>query len=419
MGLFLGRENSEARVAPLFPPPPIPPFLGADINGNVTDVAARPDLALTNSTVWACVSLLAGTISSLPLESFTPNPDGGVPLRTNDPPLLRVPDDRMTQSEWLHMLMVSLLMRGNAYGRIIARDYRGYATRIHLLSPDSVKVIVDRDTGEVTYKVGVKNTPIPNEDMWHVRGLTLPGAVVGLSPISYAAAIIGVDLAARQFSAGFFEGGGIPKAVLESDQQVNQEQARSIKDRVMSSLRGRDPLVLGLGLKYTQIQVKPEESMFLATQQATVSQIARFFGPTLPTMVGGNEGTHLTYSNREQRSLDFLTYDVTHWIKRVEDAVFSLLPGGQFVRFNTQSLLRTDAETQAKVLIQYIAGRVIAPSEVRAVLGRPPMTEAEKEESNLVPLTITPMGNPKALPELKVPPGDEAIVPEADTPTGA
>ena len=96
MGLFLGRETSEARVAPLFPPPPIPPFLGADINGNVTDVAARPDLALTNSTVWACVSLLAGTISSLPLESFTPNPDGGVPLRTNDPPFLRVPDDRMT-----------------------------------------------------------------------------------------------------------------------------------------------------------------------------------------------------------------------------------------------------------------------------------------------------------------------------------
>ena len=69
--------------------------------------------------------------------------------------------------------------------------------------------------------------------------------------------------------------------------------------------------------------------------------------------------------------------------------------------------------------MQYIAGRVIAPSEVRAVLGRPPMTEAEKEESNLVPLTITPMGNPKALPELKVPPGDEAIVPADDHPTGA
>jgi phage portal protein BeeE len=61
--------------------------------------------------------------------------------------------------------------------------------------------------------------------MWHVRGLTLPGRVVGLSPISYAAAVLGLDLSSRQFASGFFDGGGIPKAVLESDQQVNQEQA--------------------------------------------------------------------------------------------------------------------------------------------------------------------------------------------------
>ena len=415
MGLFLGR--TETRAAPLFPPPPIPPFLGADSHGN-TNVAATPDMALTNSTVWACVSLLAGTISSLPLESFTPNPDGGIPLRTADPQILRSPDDRMTQSEWLHMLMCSLLLRGNAYGRITTRDYRGHATRIHLLSPDSVKVNVDRDTGQVTYTVGANNTPIANEDMWHVRGLTMPGSVVGLSPISYAAAIIGVDLAARQFASGFFDGGGIPKAVLTSDQHVNQELARTIKDRVMASLRGRDPVVLGLGLKYTQIQVRPEESQFLATQQATVSQIAKFFGPTLPTMVGGNEGTHLTYSNREQRSLDFLTYDVSHWLKRLEDACFSLLPGQQFVRFNTQALLRTDAETQAKVMVQYIAGRVFAPSEVREVLGRPPMTDAQKEEANMVPLSITPTGNPKGLPGLHVPPGIEASVPSNDTTTG-
>ena len=416
MGLFLGRET---RAAPIFPEPPIAPFPGANIGG-IVDVNSNPDLALTNSTVWACVSLLAGTVASLPLETFTPNPAGsGIPIKLTDPVVLRSPDERMTQSEWLHMLMVSLLMRGNAYGRITQRDYRGFPTRITLLPPDAVKVQQDRTTGTITYQIGVGNKPIPIEDMWHVRGLTLPGHKVGLSPISYAAAIIGVDLAARQFAAGFFEGGGIPKAVLESDQQVNQEQARTIKDRVMASLRGRDPLVLGLGLKYTQIQVAPDEAQFLATQQATVSQIAKFFGPTMPTMVGGNEGTHLTYSNREQRSLDFLTYDVSHWLKRIEDACFSLLPGQQFVRFNTQVLLRTDVETQAKVMVQYIAGKVLAPSEVREELGKPPMTEAQKTEANLVPLSITPTGNPKGLPDLHLPPGAEAPIPADDTTTGA
>jgi hypothetical protein len=37
--------------------------------------------------------------------------------------------------------------------------------------------------------------------------------------------VLGLDLSSRQFASGFFDGGGIPKAVLESDQQVNQEQA--------------------------------------------------------------------------------------------------------------------------------------------------------------------------------------------------
>jgi hypothetical protein len=45
----------------------------------------------------------------------------GVPSRVADPQLI-TPPAGMTQSEWLHMVMVSLLLRGNAYGLIAARD---------------------------------------------------------------------------------------------------------------------------------------------------------------------------------------------------------------------------------------------------------------------------------------------------------
>jgi phage portal protein BeeE len=74
-------------------------------------------------------------------------------------------------------------------------------------------------------------------------------------------------------------------------------------------------------VKYTPIQVSPEESQFLATQQANVAQVARYFWIP-PEMVGGSGGNSMTYANVEQRSLDFLTYAVSFWLKRIEDAMF-------------------------------------------------------------------------------------------------
>ena len=402
--------RSEKRAAHFFPEPIIPPYPGANMFGGV-NVSTRPDTALQVPTVWACVGLLANAVSMLPLETYRRT--SGIPQRVTDPLLVTNPAAGMTQSEWLHMLMVSLLMRGNAYGRVVARNAMGLPVQIEIQNPDHVSVDVDRVTGAVKYAMGTPRVDVPLADVWHVRGMTLPGHKIGLSPISYAAAVIGLDLSGRRFASDFLDGDGIPKAVLETDQSVDQDKARTIKERLIAATRAREPIVLGAGLKYTQIQVRPEESQFLLTQQANVAQIARFFH--VPAgMVGGSEGGSMTYTNVEQRSLDFLTYGVSFWLKRIEDSFFPLLPKPQYVRFDMTALLRTDAETQAKVDIQYLAGKVKAPSEIRARMNLPEMTAAQKTEANMVPLTITPLGGAKALPALKEDPGAEAQTPSDD-----
>jgi phage portal protein BeeE len=281
VGLFLGRETRG-----WIPEPPIAPFPGADMGGFV-NTSSKPDTALQVPTVWACINLIAGAISSMQLETFRRQSDpSAVPQRLPDPKL------------------------------------------------------------------------------------------------------------------------------------ITQEQARTMKDRVMATFRGREPLVLGLGLRYTQIQVKPEESQFLATQQANVAQICRYFGVPA-AMVDGPSGGGMQYSNTEQRSIEFLTYTLAHWLRRIEDAVSALLPNGQFVKFNTHSLLRLDAETQAKVDLQRLAGKIVAPSEIRARDGLDPMTDAQKKEADMVPLTVGPLGRPVGQPALHEPVGPEAPVPGVENPTGA
>jgi HK97 family phage portal protein len=224
---------------------------------------------------------------------------------------------------------------------------------------------------------------------------------------------MGVDLSSRKFANDFFEGGGIPKAVLTTDQKVDQTQAKTVKDRLMAAFRGREPLVLGAGLRYEMISVKPEESQFLKTQEANVAQIARFFGVP-PEMVGGSGGHSMTYANVEQRSLDFLTYSLAPWLKRVEDALSPLLPNPQYVKFRVEDLLRTDAHTRAQVDMFQIAAKVKTPTEVRDGYGLPPMTDAQKAEANMVPLGIGPLGRPTALPGLNTPPGPAAPTPPND-----
>jgi HK97 family phage portal protein len=406
VGIFLGSQEKRQWA----PEPVIPPFPGADFSGGVS-VTSKPDLAMTVPTVWACVLLKAGSISSLPLNTYRKGPD--IPIRIDDPSLVKTPSEGMTQSQWLHTLSVSLDLRGNAYGRISSRDGQLRPTTVDLLNPDTLQVKVN-DAGKMQVMVMRTQEVIPEQDLWHLPGLTFPGMRVGMSPITYAAATLGIDIHSRQFASDFFNGGGIPKALLKSSAPLDQKQASDVKSRLMAAFRSREPIVIPAGIDYVPIAVKPEESQFLATQSANVAQIARFFGIP-PEMVGGSGTSSMTYANVEQRSLDFLTYGLAPWLKRIEDAISLLLPNGNYVEFDVSKLLRTDAETAAKVALQHIAGKVYAPSEVRARLGEPPMTEAQKIEADMVPLVPTATGGVR-LPQgaAKVLPGPEAPVPADD-----
>jgi len=409
VGIFFGTEKRS--TGQVFPIPPIPPFLGTDISGRAS-VAANPDSALQVSAFWACTRLLADSVSIMPLETFRKT--DAIPQRITDPKVVVTPAHGVLQSEWIHQVVVSLCLRGNGIGKIVDRDRNNLLpSQVELLHPDSVRITVDDKTGALEYWDKKSNTQIPTKDIWHIRGLTLPGSKVGLSPIAYAARTIGLDLAAQQFGLDFLNGAGNPKAVMESDQAITQDQATTIKDRFMEASRGRAPAVLGAGLKYMAIQVKPEESQFLATQHANIGDIARYF--SIPAeMVGGPAGGGMTYTNREQRALDFLTFTVAFWMRRIEDAVSVFLPANVYTKFNAAVLLRTDAETQAKIHVQQLAGKTRTPTEIRAVDNLPPMTPDQQIEADMVPLTITPLGSAKALPGIKAPPGPAAALPKDD-----
>lgn len=375
-----------------FPEPFISPFnssaAGAAGGGRVS-----VDQALQASAVWACVRLLSDSVSMMPIEAFTLDA-AGVRRPVDLPPLFQNPsDDAGGMPDWVYMLMVSLLLRGNAYGHIVARGADSYPTQIEWWHPD--KVTLHKPDGKWVCTVG--GTDFGTVDVFHVRGYPMPGSRVGLAPISYAASQIQTDGYVQKFASGFFRDGAHPSSILTSDLDLNQEQALTAKQRFQAAVKGREPALLSGGMKYQAIQVSPNESQFLETQKYGVAAICRFFGVP-PEMVAAEAGNSMTYANVEQRSIDFLTYSVQPWLHRIETALGTLLPGKRHVRFDTSVLLRTDLMTRMKATAIGIASHQLLPDEARALSNLPPFTDAEKALADLIPMTVTPNGLPKALP---------------------
>ena len=391
------------------PEPIISPFPGMSLFGG-RGGSPSIDQALRVSAVWACVRLLADTVSMMPLTAYTMA--AGVRVPTVNPPLLMKPGgEDASMPDWLYMVMVSLLLRGNAYGKISLRDASFHAAQIDMLNPDDVQARRDPSTGRTVYSTRAGGV-IRNEDLWHVRAFRLPGLATGLSPIQYAASQINTDAAIQAFALGYFNDAPHPPSVIESEQSVNQEQARSIKEKFLAAVNGREPLVLGAGLKYTPLSVTPEESQFLATQKYGVASIARVFGVP-PEMIAAEAGNSLTYSNIESKGIDFLTYSVQPWLTRIEAAIASLMPGQKHARFDVSALVRTDLEGRTKAGAIAIASKQQTPDEVRAWSDLPPLTEDQKAWLEIVPLTVSPVGMPKALPAALTPTSAPAVDPAA------
>ena len=366
----------------------VPPYpLNSQLPGMQTfsGIPVGTDAAMRHAAVWACVRLISGTIGQMPLQAV--REVGDYPKPVTSPPLLTEPSAIIPRSAWVESVVVSLLLRGNTYGQVVDFNGQGVPTRIELLNPDAVKPEMDKETGRICYFVTVdgqreRHERWPMGDIWHVPGLLLPGSWVGLSPIEYARQTIGQGLAAEKFGAQWFGEGGVPAAILSTDQSVTEEQASTIKARFLSAVRGRrEPAILGAGLKYSAIQVAPEESQFIEAQSWSAAQIARVFGlsPSLLEVSTGSSNA-LTYQNRESRVSDFLAFGLGPWINRLEEAMSSLLPKPQVARFKTGAILRADVQTRYQTYA--------VAAQVEAATGRPLLTADEMRSlENLPPLT--------------------------------
>lgn len=339
----------------------------------------RVDLskALTHPTVWACVRLLADTGAQLTLEAFEQADPTKPAIKLSKQPLLVTePCPEFDRQSFVFATIASLAVSGDLTWSIVDTDAAGRATQLAVISPDRV-AITRNDSGRLTYKVNGKERPDSGTgSIIHRPYFMLPGADRGLSPLEAFARALTWGLSLQDFANSILRNGATPQGVIEMPAEVSFEDAKRVKalwDGKHAGVRkaGSTAILFG-GAKYNAIQLSPEAVQLLNSRKWSAAEVAQMFG--VPPHLIGLEGPQ-TFAGAGLDSLgrSFLAYTLQGYLTRIESALSSQLPAGQFVKFNTAELTRLDRKTLSEVHASALESGLMTVNECRAEIGLPPV----------------------------------------------
>jgi len=340
--------------------------------------------AVNLPAVYKCVSLNSETIASLPIDTFAKRGEVRVPY--TEPAWLREPNPLQTQAEFIAMSQASLDLDGNCFW-MKTIDALGRLAGLSILAPTAVEVRVEELNGraEVIYMVNLRSgrEALSSREVLHLRALTLPGELRGLSPIKCAQQTIGIGLAAEQFGAQFFGSGATLSGVIETPSNLTKEQADRLKESFTKKHGGISKShaigILSGGAAWKPLSVNPEEAQFLASRSYTATEIANLFGCPPEFVAGsGMEGAKGYVSGLHMRLRMWYLTGLLPRITRLEDALSSLLPRPAYVKFNTNALLRMDPAERTNFYAAAQLGQWMTRNEIRALEEMDPMEDGDE-----------------------------------------
>ena len=319
-----------------------------------TGSLVTPDTAMRVSAVYACVRIIAQSVAVLPFNLYQVSTSGRI--KAVDHPLFRVlarrPNAWQTAYEFLMMQQGHLCLRGNAYARIVTTS-AGDIDSLIPYHPDRVRVF-RLTNGKLRYEVRNINTntieSLLQEEMLHIRGLTLDG-LVGLSPIAVARESIGGALGTQDYANRLFSNDARPGGVLTVPGKMSDAAAKRIKEDWQQKFTGPNihkTAVLEEGVKWAPTGMTPEDAQFLETRRFQVTDIARIFGVP-PHKLG--ELDRSTHSNIEHQGMEFVTDTLMPWLVAWEQAVSRDLmtadeQDAYHAEFQVDALLRGDTASR-------------------------------------------------------------------------
>lgn len=300
----------------------------------------------------ACVRVLSETMAYLPLQAFEW-------INEHDRQLARYhelneklgyqPNDWQTSFEYREMVMGHVILRGNAYSRILFQP-NGDIDQLIPLHPDRVRPeqLSNRRMVYHWTPLGAPRQTFLQEEIFHLRGFSDDG-IVGLAQLNLGRDVFGTAIATEQYGGNMFRNGAQLGGILKKKtpgawtKEAKQALTEGLR-KFTGSGNSFKTMLLEEDLDWTQVGMRARDAEFLASRKFSVIEICRMFRVP-PHLIQDLERS--TFSNIEHQSLEFVVYTLGPWLKRWEQAIRrDLIVGSDrlryFVEFNVDGLLRGD-----------------------------------------------------------------------------
>jgi HK97 family phage portal protein len=338
-------------------------FLGSESKGTV----ATKKTAFTLSAFYNGVEQLSNDIAKLP--KTVKQKSGNDRLDFNEHPInyliSQSPNDMMTAFDYWKVNVVSVIIRGNAYSRIIRNKNTGRIEALIHLDSDDVRVFLDNNRLYYVYK----NETILSDDMLHFKHLSFDG-IVGIPVITFAAKQLGISIDSQTYQQEVYKDRGLGYGVIESDLSVTGTNKKMIEDGFSSKMAGNSKFkvpMLDEGMKYKSISISPGEAQFLETNKNGVLEICRWLNIAPHKL---KELGNANYSNIQQQSIEHVQDSILPWIIRFEQELSKKIFTDQekqtlYVKFNEKSLLRGDLEARKNYFTAMVYAGIMTRNEAR------------------------------------------------------
>lgn len=322
------------------------------------------------NAVFSAVSLIADTVSTLPVDVFIRRDGARFPFRPA-PSWVQQPDVDIPREAFYSAVITSLLLDGNAFIRLFSNE-RGEIVNMVVLNPATVE-IKRNGLGRLQFKVEGEKATLSAEDVVFIPDLVKPGEVRGVSRVTALKENFALAKALENFSATFFGQGTNVAGVIEFPGNLTAEQAqdlaRGFDNRHRGWKRGHKTGVLTGGATFKTTQVDPDKSTLIDSRRMAVEDCARAFN--IPPHLLGLPGTN-SYASVEQTNLAWVTHGLRPIVQKIEGALSPLMaryPGGEtaFIRFNLDGLLRADINSRMSAYSVGLQAGFLSINDVRAL----------------------------------------------------
>lgn len=370
------------------------PELGSYLSGGnrtQSGVMVSDQTVLSVATAWRCATIITGVTGSLPRdvmlrESETVRvPAVSSPFRKV---LTEKPNNRQTPSQFIKMMQLHKLQRGDAFAMKIVS--LGNVVALWPLDPNRMDVIENSDLS-LTYRYSRKNggtVDFTAGEILHNMGPTWDG-VRGLPIIRFMAEAVGLNVQVRKAAAKLYKNGQFTSGFMKTANPLSDKAYNRLKES-RDSRAGIDSEdaqkidILEEGLEYQANSLSAVDAQMVETLGLTKDDIGAFYGVP-PHLYGDTEKSTSWGTGIEQQNIAFLQYTIephlTDWkeVFKRDCLTGTGIDPRLYVHFDLKGFLRADAATRSAYLTRALGAGGSRPwmkqNEARAYEDMPPSSE--------------------------------------------